>query len=445
MCIINIGYDPFLKKDIRKIDYNRSPSIKLFNPSDVSIGNPFSNLAIAFIYTWKKDKPPKKIRDFFQKMSNYSAITGYWRTTNGARYAFTNILANPNINKLLILVFNAEDNGHLLVDALVNFWTKGINKKGIIRNAKATNPRFGLPIDALKRIKKQADLIICKDIKNLDIAENLVKASIQEPKNAINAESLKVEFYSEIIKNKKIYDDGCRFEKSWKMDSSLGMKKIGEHQEQTNLKTLGGALHSKNLKAAFQTLTSFISKHGAIVSDQRGIKTKECRSLTIAISDPLKSIPEGFSQDYLQRYAKEFIEGISSKNFSYTYYNRIFKRWDNQVSKMLQVLKKNNNTRRALISLWDPSCDISDANSPCLDLIWASIRNKKLELHAVYRSHHIATTTEDGKILTGDGAFVPNIYALAVLQEQMANKLNLKRGSLIVTDLSSHIYISKTK
>lgn len=444
MNIIKVGYDPFLKKEVKKIRYKNPPSIKIFNPSDVSIGNPFSNLAIAFICTWKKDNPPKRIKELFQKISNYGAITGYWKTTNGAKYAFTNILANPNINKLLVLVFRAEDNGHLLVDALTNFWNKGMNKKGIIRNAKAANPRFeGFPPETLKRIKKQVDLVVCKNIKDLNIVEKLAKASIQEPKNAINAESLNVEFYSKTIKNRKIYDDGCRFEKPWQ--ANICMEKIEEHKEQTNTKTLGGALHSKNLNDAFQKLISFISKYGVTVSDQRGIKTKECRSLTIVISDPLKIIPEGFSKDYLNRYTKEFIEGISSKDFSYTYYNRIFKRWGDQVNKMLKVLEKNNNTRRALISLWDPSRDISDANSPCLDIIWAAIRNKELEFHAVYRSHHIATTTEDGKILTGDGAFVPNIHALAVLQKQVAKKLNLKTGKLVVTDFSSHVYISGAK
>ena len=442
--LINIGYDLFLKKEVKKIRYETPPSFKIFNPSDVFAGNSFSNIAIAFVYTWKKDKPPKKVREAFQKIANYSAITGYWRTTNGARYVFTNLLANPNINKLIVLVFGAKDNGHLLVDALINFWTNGIDKEGRIIGAKAANPKFeGVPQEALKRLKKQADLVVCKGITDPKIAEKIAKSAIQEPKNAADTKGLGVEFYSETIKNKMLYDDGCRFEKPLNIDLSLGMEKIEECKEQTSFKTIGGSLSSKNLKEAFKDLVSFISKYGAIVSDQRGIKTKECRSLTITISDPLKESPEGFSKYYLEKYTKEFIEGLSSKDFSYTYYNRIFKRWGNQADKVTEILKRNNNTRRALISLWDPSCDVTDENPPCLNFIWAAVRNGKLEFHAMYRSHHVATMTEDGKIVTGEGAFVPNIYALAVLQEQTAKKLGLERGSLTVTDLSSHIYVSR--
>lgn len=444
MQVIKTSYDPFLKKDVKKIRYKNLPKIKIFNKSDIAIGNTFSNLAIAFVYTWRKDKPPKKIRELFHKVANYSAITGYWRTTNGAKYAFSNILANPNINKLLILIFNSEDNGHLLVDALVNFWTKGINKRGIINGTKAANPRLeGIPVEALKRIKKQVDLLVCKNA-NPNLVEKLVKGAIQEPKSATNLKDIEAEFYSETIKNGKLYDDGCRFEKPLHISLSSNIKNVEKHQE-TKHKTIGGSLHSKNLNDAFQKLISFISKYGTTISDQRGIKTKECRSLTIAISNPLKNIPKGFSKDYLKRYTKEFIDGIDSKDFSYTYHNRIFKRWGNQSNKMIKILKKNNNTRRALISLWDPSCDISDSNSPCLDLIWAVIRNKKLEFHALYRSHHIATITGKGNILMGEGAFIPNIYALAVMQKHVAKKLNLKAGRLAVTDLSSHVYVSGAK
>ena len=126
MRITKIGKDPFLNKDIKKIHYfpDELPSVQLFSSADVIMGNPSSNLAIGIIYTWKEDRPPEDIQKFVEKISNYASMTGYWRTTNGARYVFANILANPNINKLVLLVFSHKDNGHLLVDALRCFWER---------------------------------------------------------------------------------------------------------------------------------------------------------------------------------------------------------------------------------------------------------------------------------------------------------------------------------
>src|SRR3989338_5412349 len=142
MEVITISHDPFLKKEIKKVIFSEKPKLQLFNDSDVIIGHPSSNLVIASVYTWKEDCAPENIRTFIQQISNYSYLTGYWRTTNGARYAFSNILANPNINKLFVLIFGAEDNVHLLVDALRNFWKNGIGESGIIIGSKAQNPKF---------------------------------------------------------------------------------------------------------------------------------------------------------------------------------------------------------------------------------------------------------------------------------------------------------------
>jgi len=138
------GYDSIQKKDLYKIQYTAKdlPAMQLFNSEDVIKGNPSSNIAIGLVYTWKEDRPPKSIMDFFQRVSNYAYITGLWKTTNGARYVFANILANPNVNKLVLLVFDHKDNGHLLVNALTNFWENGIDKEGIIVGCKAPNPKF---------------------------------------------------------------------------------------------------------------------------------------------------------------------------------------------------------------------------------------------------------------------------------------------------------------
>jgi len=448
-----IGYDIFLQKEIIKINYEPSelPRTQLFNKSDVIVGNPSSNIAVCFVYTWESDSPPQEVMEAFIKSSNYAALTGYWRTTNGGRYAFSNILANPNINKILVVVYGRDDNGHLLVDALVNLWKNGVDDKGIIINSKAPNPKFEqIPKEALERLRKQADLLILRNVNDSSAIDAALKAMIQEPENAVDISSAagmqNAEFVSNIVKNSKIYDGGARFESPYFIDLAKTAKKPVFHRKKlTN--SVGQSIQARNLDDGIRQAASFIFKNGTSLVDERGIITFESRSFTITVLDPLEKIPSGFSKEYIEKYVNEFMEGKGEKldEFAYTYHERIFKRWGNQPEKIISALKKNPNTRRALINLWDPASDIGSSSPPCLDFIWFVVRNKEIEMHVVYRSHHIATVTRDGKLMEGEGAFVPNLFALATLQEKISKELKIKRGPLVLTDFSGHLYVSEIK
>ncbi|MBN2112102.1 hypothetical protein JW707_03300 [Candidatus Woesearchaeota archaeon] len=444
---IKIGYDGFLDKNVVKLAYNANeqPRMQFFNRSDVIVGNPSSNIAVCFVYTWEKDSPPEDVMELFVKSSNYAALTGYWRTTNGGRYAFSNILANPNINKILVVVFGADDNGHLLVDSLVNLWKYGVNEEGIIVNSKSPNPKFEqVPLEALERLRKQADLLVLRNVRGASAVESALKAMVQEPGNAVDAGSIKgAEFVSNVSKNSKIYDDGARFFEPYIVDLSKTAKKAVYHaQRLTN--SVGQSIQARNLDDGLKQAASFVFKNGSSLVDERGIMTIEIRSFTITILNALEKIPAGFSKEYISKYVKEFMEGEGERldEFAYTYHERIFKKWGNQPQKIAEALKNNPNTRRALINLWDPESDIGSSSPPCLDFIWFVARNEELEMHVVYRSHHLATVTKEGRLMEGEGAFVPNLYALATLQDKIAKELKMKRGPLVLTDFSGHLYVS---
>jgi len=186
-----------------------------------------------------------------------------------------------------------------------------------------------------------------------------------------------------------------------------------------------------------------VFKNGSYQTDQRGIVTIECRSLSVTIIDPLARLPDGFGSSYLKKYTDELILGKKTKDeFAYTYHERIFKKWGNQVENAIKILDNSKETRRAIIALWDPATDLSNPSPPCLNMIDLIVRDEKLEMHVLFRSHHLATVTKDGKLLAGEGAFVPNIYALAKLQEKIAEEIGINRGPLVLTDFSGHLYVS---
>jgi len=444
MKTITIGHDKHLNKDIKKVIFEKIPDKKIFNSEDVIFGNPNSNIALGFVYNWKADKAPKEINDLFIKLSNYCAVTGYWRTTNGGKYAFANILSNPNINKLVILVFEKDDNGHLLVDSLRNLWVNGIDNDGIIINCRAPNPKFeGISNESLKRLTKQCDLVILKNIKDNTVVEELIRSQIQEPENAVSVKRFKdFEFYSNYSDKQLMYDDGARFENPLIVDFSAATEDVIFKK---NEDSISRSIEVNDLDEAVKQVAAFIYQYGDLNKDQRGIKTFEYRSFSLTVKDALSNIPSHFSKEYLLKYVDEFMKGVGEglDDFAYTYHERIFKRWGNQFERAIDSLKKDHNTRRVLISLWDPSADMESNNPPCLDFIWPCVRNKKLEFHVVYRSHHLATIMTDGKLVKGEGALVPNLYAIATMQQKMAESLNIERGSLFLTDFSGHLYVAE--
>lgn len=447
MKTIIIGNDPFLSKQIKKIQFESDdfPKVQLFNSNDVICGNPSSNMAIAFVYTWKEDMPPKQVMDFFSRISVYAALTGFWRTTNGGKYVCANILANPNINKLLVIAFSNKDNGHLLVHSLESLWKYGVNERGIIQNCKAPNPKFEqVPLYALERLTQQADLLIMSIATELAEIEAVVKALMQEPEHAVDMREFKgLEFISKIVKNNLLYDCGARYEEPLYIDLVSSAKNVRYEEKNLN-ESIGQSVQAQNLADALEQVAGFVFKNGTCIIDQRKIVTLECRSLSISILEPLEKLPEGFSSEYLNAYCDEFMNGKGEKldEFAYTYHERIFKRWGNQVEKAIKKIQEDHSTRRMVISLWSPDEDILNPSAPCLDLIWIVVRNNKLEMHVLFRSHHLATMTTEGKLMSGEGAFVPNVYALAHLQEYIAKNINIPRGPFVVTDLSGHVYVS---
>lgn len=427
------------------VDPAGSPSLQLFNSNDVIQGNPMSNVAIGFVYVWKTDFPPDYVKEFMQRISNYAAITGLWRTTNGGKYAFANILANPNINKLVLIVNDLEDNGHFLVDAVRCLWKDGVDGRGIVKKTKAANPRFEqIPLTAFDHLKKQVDLVIVKNVHagDLNKVEELIKACYQEPENARSVEEfgLDAEFYSQ--GNLRLYDDGAR-ESPLNIDLSASSQKISLKESGNISDVLGQGLQAENLIDALELLSSNVFAKGDKMQDQRTINMAEMRSISLTIKDVLEKIPEGYSEEYIKKYVGEFIDGTQDgSDIRYTYHDRIFKKWGNQAEKVVALLRQHPNTRRAVICLWDPATDLDSETPPCLDMIWCVVRNKRLEFHVVFRSHHLATITSQGQLMVGEGAFVPNMYAIGTLQQKMSDQLNLERGPVVLTDFSGHLYVA---
>lgn len=162
-------------------------------------------------------------------------------------------------------------------------------------------------------------------------------------------------------------------------------------------------------------------------------KQKEC-SMTIYVEEPLaepmisKLFIGGFEE--LEQYRQEILDGILDfligHGWDYTYHNRIEK----QLPFIYRELRRNPDSRRAVIDVRDWEHDTREGNtSPaCLQHIQYFIRDGKLHCKILMRSNDAP-----------EAAFM-NMFAFIMLQERVAGNLGCKVGSYTHRANSYHCY-----
>jgi thymidylate synthase len=209
---------------------------------------------------------------------------------------------------------------------------------------------------------------------------------------------------------------------------------------------------------AHEKVVSFIRKQGEIIQTEDKEWTKEILDIKIKISNPFDEprISEccfmgkmGFDE-----YANNIVYGYKKHvNFIYDYHSRLFdwgggtqddgvitftgktpqdihyaKKITDQIEYIINKLKEDITSRRALATTWIPPIDENRDDVPCLQLVQFLIRNNKLEMFVIFRS-------ED--MLSGFGQ---NAYGLTMLQKYVASKLSVQIGSYHHYVISGHIY-----
>jgi len=180
--------------------------------------------------------------------------------------------------------------------------------------------------------------------------------------------------------------------------------------------------------------------HWIEVMTEDGQKTREVSNLMVEIKKPSESWPvkgSGWKLPALEEYYQNEI--LSSRNetgFEYTYGERLrayaeHGAWCDQVQVIIDKLKANRTTRRAVACTWDPHMDNDTGfHPPCLMVADFKIREEAL--HAIYyfRSQDI-----------GQG-WPQNVYGLYRLQDYIASQVDAELGTLTTISASAHIYLN---
>jgi len=158
---------------------------------------------------------------------------------------------------------------------------------------------------------------------------------------------------------------------------------------------------------------------------------KEC-AMTVFVEEPaaeprISRLIIGGAYD-LQRYLMELLDGILDfrigDGWDYTYHDRYAK----YIPFVIDELKRNKDSRRAVISIRDNEVDSRNSDAACLQSIQFFIRDDKLDCMVLFRSNDLPE------------AFFFNAFGLIMLQEKIAAQLGVQIGTYAHRSNSMHCY-----
>ncbi len=203
-------------------------------------------------------------------------------------------------------------------------------------------------------------------------------------------------------------------------------------------------IRAPNLARAHELVIRYILEKGSLLTTENGEKTVETDEICICVDTPFESPMVSpcsrFKESFLQEYARNLING-SDAVFEYDYHGRLFD-WgcglkengevhQDQIRYIIDKLKEHPVSRRAVAITWCPPVDEKLADCPCLQLVQCTVRNGKLNMKIVFRSNDM---------LSAAGS---NMYALAKLQEYIANEIGVEVGTYTHISLVPHVYFKR--
>lgn len=156
-------------------------------------------------------------------------------------------------------------------------------------------------------------------------------------------------------------------------------------------------------------------------------------TMTMVVNEPLAEpmISKLFIGGWyeLEQYRQEILDGIldfevEKGNWKYTYHSRIAP----QIPFILEELKRNPYSRRAVIDVRDWETDSSSSDPACLQHIQYFVRDNKLHCKVLFRSNDACKAT------------FMNAFALIMLQKRIADELGYAVGSYTHRANSFHCY-----
>jgi len=329
--------------------------------------------------------------------SLYNTIGQLYSREEGLSMLVRNLLANKNITDLVMVGVDLNN----CACALRDFFEKGVDDDNKVFCEHESRLDENIPKEAIEKVRKNVkfhDLMGEKD------PEKLNK-------------------YIRDISKKEPYGDWEEF--------PLPEVKVPDifPSDHSVYKVSAGFVGE-----AWYNILKLINKFGIEKKSQYGENQKELICLTSVITKEDPDDPKWFdyfqfTKEELENYFPQVISDKGVEGMSYTYGTRLRNhKGIDQVQRMIDVLKKENYSRRAIAFTWNVEEDYNNPKSPCLDLVHALVQEGKLYMTCYIRSNDMFD------------AWPRNAFALRKLQKMITQEIGLTMGNLIIISNSAHYY-----
>jgi thymidylate synthase len=201
-------------------------------------------------------------------------------------------------------------------------------------------------------------------------------------------------------------------------------------------------IRKPSVRASYEYLVEKILKDGEDMTTEDGARCREIRNVAIEITNPkLKSISPKYplGKRSVESYTNNLLYGNSGDGqFVYDYYERIreYPNYDkslknDQIEYVINKLNTNPESRRCVISLWNPYIDQKVKDVPCLNHVGFQKSGNDLYMSVLFRSNDILL------------AFHSNAIGLISLGEYVAEKTNSTLKSYCHFIYNAHIYVDR--
>lgn len=191
-----------------------------------------------------------------------------------------------------------------------------------------------------------------------------------------------------------------------------------------------------NIDDAYEFLEEYIKENGYLITDQRDDVLYQLPFISLSFKNHINNVgnidivrvPQSsiLPPSGLYDYSKQLQSG-DIQDFIYTYGNRFIEHFGvNQYETIINRIKENLNTRRAVAVTYDPLEDKEIEDIPCLIMLKVMVNNDKLDMGVVFRSNDIKY------------AFPSNMYGLMQLQLMFSKELNIPVGNFYYVGFDVH-------
>lgn len=185
------------------------------------------------------------------------------------------------------------------------------------------------------------------------------------------------------------------------------------------------------------------------VTTEDGEKTWQGSPMTIVVTNPCSSDYIHKNSPYGKQFYEQYVSAIvygyadSDSKFEYDYHSRLFDysswienddvQWTNQIQYIIDKLKDQKSTRRAIGITWDPVVDTTKKDVPCLQFVQFWNEKDRLNMLVLFRS-------ED--MLMG---YPQNVYGLTQLLSYVSHQIGVQVGKYYHMVTIPHLYNVRDK